>query len=126
MTSIYWRGTTELATRLAKAAVEAPIGLGVALYLEGQAIIADSIPITPIEFGALRSSAFVDRPEITPAGASVTIGFGGAAADYALFVHEDPNAHHEPPTQYKFLEQPALEHQRDFDKRIAAGLELAL
>lgn len=27
------------------------------------------------------------------------------ATPYALYVHEDPNAHHEPPTQYKYLEQ---------------------
>lgn len=126
MTSILWRGAVELENRFAKAAAAAPVGLAASLYIEGLSILADAIPLTPIDKGPLRASGRVERPEITPSGASVVIGFGGAAADYAVIVHENPNAEHAPPTQYKFLEQPALEHQRDLDKRLASHLELIL
>jgi hypothetical protein len=37
--------------------------------------------------------------------AHASVEFGGDEAPYALWVHENPDAYHAPPTRYKFLEQ---------------------
>ena len=64
-------------------------------------------------------------PEISATGASVTLGYGGSAAPYALYVHEITTNRHEPPTQAKFLEQPVLEAQSGLAKRLGLALKLA-
>lgn len=66
--------------------------------------------------GALRASGHVKLPEVEPGGITVELGFGGAAAPYAVYVHEIPpppqkspkgrSARHNPPTQWKYLETP--------------------
>lgn len=68
--------TTERSINAARAAV----------YLEMNNIMADALPSTPKDTGALRSSGYVTLPESTP---MVEGGFGGPAADYAVTVHED-------------------------------------
>jgi len=95
-----------MAERLGMIAAKAPRALGGALYREAQGVMAQALPLTPILTGALRRSGHVDEPEITGSGAFVTLGFGGDAAPYAVYVHENLTARHTPPTQAKFLEQP--------------------
>lgn len=46
----------------------------------------------PVVTGTLHASGFVKQPEVGADGVSVTLGFGGAAAPYALAVHENPRA----------------------------------
>lgn len=119
---INWIGTRALQGRLTLAAVGAPIALAAALYIEAQRIMYESVRITPIATGSLRASGHVDPPDISPRGAAVELGYGGAAAPYALFVHEIMDAYHRPPTQAKFLERPMLEAA----PQLAARLGLAL
>ena len=61
--------------------------------------------LTPVRTGALRASAFTeaDRQGRKP---SITVGF---EEEYALFVHENLEAHHNN-GQAKFLEQPLKEN----------------
>ena len=54
------------------------------------------------------------------------IGFGGAAAPYAIYVHENVSARHAPPTQAKFLEQPVMEARATFGEALAAQMKLGL
>ncbi len=48
--------------------------------------------------------------------ASVVVGY---TANYAIFVHENLEAYHEPPTQAKYLEQPARELKPELASIIA-------
>ncbi len=90
--------------------------LGKALYHEASGIIAQSQPLVPVETGALRASPFVKDPERDGTVIEVAFGYGGPAAKinpktgestdaYAIFVHENLEAHH-PVGQAKYLEQP--------------------
>lgn len=37
---------------------------------------------------------------------------------YAIYVHENPFAHHEPPTQWKFVDTPVAENKAAFRKAL--------
>jgi hypothetical protein len=88
----------------------------------------ESKRIVPVEHGVLRSSGHVDQPKIKNMQASVTLGYGGAAANYAIPVHEIPpppkkspggrSARHSPPTQWKYLEQPFKAARRGMTQRL--------
>lgn len=65
--------------------------LGGALYRLALAVMADSQEHhVPVDTGVLKASGFVELPVISLLDASVTLGYGGAAKDYATVVHEDP------------------------------------
>lgn len=101
--------------------------MGTALYAEATSIMAEAIPKAPIEFGALRSSGHVEAPVVTGAGMiSVTLGFGGAAKDYAVVQHEHLEFNHPRGGQAKYLEEPALAHAETAGPRIGAEIEQAL
>ncbi len=60
-----------------------------ALFQEGEKIMRASKPLVPVFHGALRSSGHVQLPRRTASGdVEVLLGYGGAAASYAVFVHE--------------------------------------
>lgn len=60
-----------------------------ALFQEANKIMAKSKPLVPVFHGALRSSGHVQLPRRTASGdIEVVLGYGGAASDYAVFVHE--------------------------------------
>ena len=60
-----------------------------ALFQEGEKIMAKSKRRVPVFHGALRSSGHVQLPRRTSSGdVEVVLGYGGAAASYAVFVHE--------------------------------------
>lgn len=56
--------------------------------------------------GAVQTALNKLLKEAEDSDASVVVSF---STEYAVYVHENLNAHHEPPTQAKFLEQPARE-----------------
>jgi HK97 gp10 family phage protein len=65
-----------------------PMAMGAALWKEGERIMAKSKELVPVDMGTLRASGHVTLPQVTETGASVTLGYGGAASDYAVYVHE--------------------------------------
>lgn len=99
-----------------------PKAMGAALWKEGNAIMTQAKAITPVDTATLKNSGLVTLPEIQGTSVEVTLAFGGAASNYAVYVHEDPDASHKPPTQYKFLEQPLLNAANDMGQRIAQDL----
>lgn len=121
-------GLEELRAKLATVApAVARTAMGAALYAEGNAILAAAIPLTPIEFGTLRSSGKVTPPEISGLGAiTVTIGFGGAAKDYAVVQHEHLEFNHPIGGQAKYLEEPAVARAQGMGPRLGAAVEAAL
>lgn len=78
----------------------------------------------PIDTGALRESAYLQSTG-TKKGPRVEIGFGkNKKPGYTMFVHEDPNMYHEPPTRYKFLQQAVLEDLDVIYQRLGAGYKV--
>lgn len=99
-------GGTRLARKLQAASASGPPALVGALFQEAERIMtASKQDYVPVQTGALRASGFVDEPVLTATGGSVTLGFGGPAAPYAVIVHEDLTKRH-PVGQAKYLEVP--------------------
>ena len=100
------------------------------LIEEAETIRGQSMDLVPVDQGILRASALtVLGPggfgvEDTPTDLSVTIGYGGAAASYALVQHETPPDifTHAPGRSWKYLEQPFLAAAVDFQTRLATKL----
>lgn len=105
-------GAKELQVLLAKMPGRASSILGGALYECAQEIGKQSLEITPKLAGNLRNSQQITKPERAGDGVEVTIGYGGAAINYATYVHEAPPELNWtlPGTGPKFLERPAKEY----------------
>lgn len=115
---------------------EAEKSFGKQLYREGQGILAASQGLVPVDTSALRSSGYVTPPAKEDGFLEVLIGYGGPAAKinpktleltdgYALYVHENLEAHH-PVGTAKFLELPFNQATRGMGERIAAGMRADL
>lgn len=102
---------------------DAETALGRALYEEANRIFNQSQALVPVETGALRSSGMVTLPEQSAQGPSVTIGYGGAAAPYAIYVHERLDLNHPNGGQAKFLEEPVLAAADGIAGRLADTLD---
>jgi hypothetical protein len=98
--------------------MKAASAAGRAIYEEATDIINEAVGLTPVDTGALRASAHVNSPSYSTGGVEVILGFGGASAPYALYVHENLEAHH-PVGQAKFLETPVEQHIPGMVNRIA-------
>lgn len=112
-------GEDEVDRALKRAGSDAQRSLGRALYVEGERIMGESKRLCPVDTGTLRSSGRVQEPVHQGETVTVVLSYGGAAAPYAVSVHENMNAYHAPPTQAKFLEQPALEARETMPGRLA-------
>jgi hypothetical protein len=77
----------------------------------------------PVDTGHLRSTGAVSDPDITQGSVEVTIGY---SAPYALFVHEDLQAHHKPPTKAKYLEDPFNTVMGNLESRLQDRVEGAI
>lgn len=64
-----------------------------ALYVAGNEVMTEAKSRAPIDTGVLRASGYVTIPDVERP--KVEVGFGGAAADYALVQHERTEFHHE-------------------------------
>ena len=108
-----------------------------ALYQEGLVIMADSKDnFVPVDQGVLKSTGHVDAPVTKGSTTSVTLGYGGPAAPYALAIHENPRAgktggvspsgkpykHWATVGGWKYLETPFMNAAKDLAARLAARL----
>lgn len=84
------------------------VAIAPALLKCGNVILKKSQVYVPVDTGALKASGKVEAAGVGK-GAKVTVGYGGPDAPYALFVHEDPGAHHAPPTSFKYLSRSVTE-----------------
>ena len=132
-------GADEFRAWLKRAPREARKAFAGALFLEGEVVMQQSKDVfVPKDLGTLANSGFVEPPEMQGTKASVTLGYGGAAAAYALAVHEHPSGHSPPSWQGKtadqinwnvagsgpkYLEKPVLEAQKNLDERIARRIK---
>lgn len=94
-----------------------------ALYAEAEIEMTEAKRRTPVDTGALRASGTVQPPNAQGARIAVTMGFGGAAAPYAVVVHENLEAFHRV-GQAKFLESTLRESAPYMAERIARRIDL--
>jgi hypothetical protein len=94
---------------------------GQALREEAEIEMTEAKMRTPVDTGALRASGRVEGPRVSSDEVAVSLQFGDAAATYALYVHENLEAHH-PVGEAKFLEKTLIESQPHMADRIARRL----
>lgn len=87
---------------LRSAAASANPQLSARIYRAMQVIFKETQRQCPKRTGTLRASGSVSLPD----RGEVSIGYGGPAAEYAVWVHENLQAKHKPPTKAKFVEDP--------------------
>jgi hypothetical protein len=111
-------GDDRLIEIFAKAGRGAGAALVQATMQSAYDIFEDSQMVVPVDTGALRASGQVRPPEVSGTNVEVVIGYGGPAADYAIYVHEDLEANHAPGTSAKFLEVPVLNRLPEWQDEI--------
>jgi hypothetical protein len=95
------------------------------LYQSAEVIMTDSKEnYVPVKTGNLRSTGFVQLPEIDGQDINVTLSYGGPAVDYAVVVHEDLTAHH-PHGQAKYLSTPLEQRLGDVHTKLVVDLNAA-
>jgi hypothetical protein len=67
----------------------------------------ESQKIVPVDTEALKKSGYKKVTSLPPVFTIGEVGYEGTT--YGIYVHENPEHHHDPPTQYKFLEQPMMQ-----------------
>lgn len=118
-TTLEVKGLDALAARLKGLGVAVGPAAGNALRVEAELMMTEAKRRTPVLTGALRASGHVTGPEGD--AQVVTLAFGGPAAPYAVFVHENLAARHVT-GEAKFLERPVLEALPGLPERIAARI----
>ena len=91
-----------------------------AVFMTGEEALNKSKEYVPVDFGVLRNSGNVEKPVISAEKIEVTLSYGGAAAPYALIVHEDmrPKNWSKPGTGPKYLEKAVVELAPKFVRKI--------
>lgn len=99
--------------------------IGPALRAEAEIEMTEAKRRTPVDTGTLRASGHVAGPKHSGRDTEVMLAFGGPAAPYALFVHENLDAHH-PVGQAKFLEGTLHESAPYLAQRIARRIAASI
>lgn len=92
------------------------------LTAEAHEIMAASKPLVPVDLGTLRGSGKVLPPKITGTAVTVTMGYGGPAAAYALVQHERLDYQHTS-GQAKYLEEPFVQHTATLGARLVGRFD---
>jgi len=108
--------------RLDKADSATRNAVRVAMYQEMVAIMSVSLRQVPVDTGLLRSTAYVTLPTTTST-ISVSAGYG---TNYGIFVHDNIQAHHNPPTKALYLSGPVEQAMPGFAERISKRVAKAL
>ena len=124
--SITLEGGDKLRAVLAQLGEQATEKLGGALFRQANFIMTESQDLCPVDIGTLRASGHVELPEMNGTSVSVQLGYGGAAEDYAVIVHEDlnPKTFSVAGTGPKYLERPMLEAASTLEAKLARDLKL--
>lgn len=92
---VTFTGSDRLAANLHKLAALAPAAIAQGLTEHAEDVMRVSkTEYVPVDLGTLRQSGTVLPPEITGETVTVTLGYGGPAAPYAVAVHENPRSGH--------------------------------
>jgi hypothetical protein len=122
---VVFEGMDKLARLLQVGGSNAEKATGKALYQEATVMFNESQAEVPVMYGILKASGQVSLPMYEGHSVEVDIGYGGAASEYALEVHENLAAHH-PHGKAKYLEDPVMRHVDSLLKRVAARVDEAM
>jgi hypothetical protein len=111
-------GLNQLSRMYARVGTGGQRALTQAVFMEANDVLNESKKIVPVDTGNLKGSGRVEPPVVSGSGVSVEVTYGGAAAPYALYVHEDLNASHAPGKSAKYLEIPALQRKPLFTRNV--------
>jgi hypothetical protein len=114
-------GPEELLNSIQRFANEYPQVAAQALYDELRLVMNESQRQVPVDTGILRASGSVDVP--MSEGGIITSSLG-YSTNYAVYVHENLEAFHKPPTKAKFLEDPLYQAIDGMLERIASRLDI--
>ena len=132
-------GEEELRKILLRAPERALQALSMALYREGQQVMALSKrDYVPVDMGVLRGSGTVQPPKIRGgSGVEVVLGYGGAAKAYAVVQHENLSLNHPPknprrtgtrrsvrPGTARYLAIPMAERRLGMEARLAHACDV--
>jgi hypothetical protein len=117
------KGAADVRGKIAAALLTMRTQAADALYREAEVEMIESKKRCPRDTGTLYNSGHVQPPEDTKDGISVTMGYGGAAEDYAIVQHENLEFHHKV-GQAKFLESVLQESAPYLLERIAKRIKL--
>lgn len=105
-----------------------PLALKVAgrsLYESAEEVMADSKEnYVPVDTGNLRSTGVVDLPVTRGHEVEVQLGYGGPAANYAIYVHEMNKAYRNG-KQWKYLQQPLEQRLPKIGEKLKDDLDQA-
>jgi hypothetical protein len=101
-------GTDALVRVLARGGKNVVPVVGRAIHEEALLIFDESQSEVPYRYGYLAGSGMVDPPVVTGSNVEVQIGYGGAAAPYALMVHESRDKKFRNGRKSKYLEDPVM------------------
>lgn len=121
------KGAPEVMAKIQAAMATMKTQASAALYQEAEVEMTEAKARTPVDTGTLRDSGHVQAPVEDADSVSVTMGFGGAAAGYAIIVHEDVEGVVPRPGgvgQSKFLESVLRESAPYLVERIASRIKL--
>ncbi len=122
MSRLFVVGLDELQAKLKASGKRATVALAGPLRLEAELIMTEAKQLAPVDLGTLRASGVVQSPDVGPKRVTVELGFGGAAAAYALIQHERTDFTHTV-GQAKFLEQPMKAAKAGFGTRLAKHVD---
>lgn len=120
------KGDKEFISRLDRLPDAIERAVAAKLFQRAEAVMTISkSSFVPVDTGALRGSGHVSLPQIVGGRITVTLGYGGPAAPYAVHVHEDMSAHH-PVGGAKYLERPMLAEVATLEAALGATIRGAL
>ncbi|MGH7826043.1 MAG: HK97 gp10 family phage protein [Candidatus Binatia bacterium] len=120
--SVRIEGVDKIMANLKKLGPDAKRAAAYALTREAEELIVEAKKETPVDTGALRNSGHVQPATIAPQRVEVVAGFGGAAAPYAIYVHERTDRKHVVGGA-KFLENPFNRRLRGLEDRLVSNLK---
>lgn len=117
-----FQGQAKLIQTLKTLGARAQTIVGAALLQEAEKIMTESKRQCPVDLGNLRDTGHVTEPEVSGGHVSVTLGYGGPAAPYAIVQHERLDFQHKV-GKAKFLEDPLLEAANGLETRLAQSIK---
>ena len=120
-TRVTFKGDAEMAAKISAIGKKYPDRILGQLNKTAEKIMTISKRLVPVDFGILRTSGLVEKPEKKGSKFRVVMGYGGAASDYALTQHESIGLFHTV-GQAKYLEAPLLAY--DVKRDLIQGLKL--
>lgn len=106
MNMIKVTGANMVIANIRKTGIKMGVGMERGLIRAGRFLQRESQLIVPVDTSNLKNSAFTRNIGGCGFSADVLVGY---TANYAVYVHEDLNAHHKTGKSAKYLERPARE-----------------